>query len=274
VKKVEGLLHQGLDVDARDEKGDTPLAAAVWAGNRDVAMRLILRGANPDAPGNLGFRPLHSAVVGRRNEIGKAECLALLLAAGASVDWPIVAELEADKATALRIAVLSGFSGGVAVLLAGGASPDPRSNPAKSLLQISHETVLGTNEGSVSRQEEQPKIEALLVAAGAKVPPDMQDYVQQPEFVARLAAARDAIAAAKKEIEAARERLAKAGYGGPGAKKPPAAKTTKTISAAQYLTLGLGATMIVGLLVLGYSLGRARRRRLLSSAENMSNEEK
>jgi hypothetical protein len=226
-----------------------------------MVVTLIELGADLNAQSNRGFTALHGATSRNRKDT-----ILVLLAAGALVDVPAKGSLGG---TPLEMGVIYGNADAVTVLLGGGAKTDPESK-VKPPLQVAH--TLKTRKGPTL--EEHGKIEVLLVAAGAKVPPDMQDYVQQPEFVARLAAARDAIAAAKKEIEAARERLAKAGYGGPGAKKPPAAKTTKTISAAQYLTLGLGATMIVGLLVLGYSLGRARRRRLLSSAENMSNEEK
>jgi ankyrin repeat protein len=59
---VKVRLAQGDAVDLRDEFGATPLLAAVWAGQSDVARFLLGRGANVNAD-SLGNTPLLGAAV-------------------------------------------------------------------------------------------------------------------------------------------------------------------------------------------------------------------
>ncbi|KAM3347479.1 hypothetical protein ACQJBY_021435 [Aegilops geniculata] len=73
----------GVNVDAVDEAGRTPLvwAIIVKGGQVDIVRYLLDHGANPDNAGRTGITPLHEAV-----ERGHCEVLELLLSRGAYVD--------------------------------------------------------------------------------------------------------------------------------------------------------------------------------------------
>ena len=76
--KVETLLEQGVDVDARDERGFTALVSATAYGYTDVVRILIEAGATVDAHGPIGNTPLLIAA-----QEGHTEIAALLIANGA-----------------------------------------------------------------------------------------------------------------------------------------------------------------------------------------------
>lgn len=66
-----------FDIEAQDDKMNTPLLWAATAGHADIVKHLIERGANPEAEEEDGLKPLHQAA--SRNH---AEVVKLLLAAG------------------------------------------------------------------------------------------------------------------------------------------------------------------------------------------------
>ena len=78
---AELLLVKGADVNAREKGGNTPLHTAISHENRDVAMLLLAKGADVNAKGLFGWTPLHSATV--KGNIKFAE---ILLAKGADVN--------------------------------------------------------------------------------------------------------------------------------------------------------------------------------------------
>jgi hypothetical protein len=51
------LLYYNAAINKRTVEGSTPLLAAVWAGNADIADLLIQNGANIEIPDNEGFTP-------------------------------------------------------------------------------------------------------------------------------------------------------------------------------------------------------------------------
>jgi ankyrin repeat protein len=55
------LLEYGVDVDARDGKGGTPLHHAAEEEHTKVARLLLEYGADVNARNNTGSTPLHSA---------------------------------------------------------------------------------------------------------------------------------------------------------------------------------------------------------------------
>ncbi|KAM3328708.1 hypothetical protein ACQJBY_026072 [Aegilops geniculata] len=73
----------GVNVDAVNEAGKTPLvwAITVGGGHVDIVRYLLDHGANPDNVDMTGFTPLHEAVKG-----GHCEIVELLLSRGAYVD--------------------------------------------------------------------------------------------------------------------------------------------------------------------------------------------
>ena len=55
------LLDRGADIEARDENGETPLHWAAWKGADDILDTLIRRGADAHAKNNKGETPLDVA---------------------------------------------------------------------------------------------------------------------------------------------------------------------------------------------------------------------
>jgi len=58
---VERLLAEGAGIDGTDSR-QAPLVAAIEGQQWELARWLITRGANPNAAGDAGWRPLHHAV--------------------------------------------------------------------------------------------------------------------------------------------------------------------------------------------------------------------
>ncbi len=79
-KEVEKLLDAGVNINAQDEWGDTPLHKAVSSGRKDLVQLLIENGAYIDTRDKLGRTALHEAVYRKEAEIGK-----ILIDAGADV---------------------------------------------------------------------------------------------------------------------------------------------------------------------------------------------
>ena len=71
----------GIDINAKDSTGDTPLHVFLWRGDDDAACALVRHGADVNSIGEMGEVPLHVAV--RQAEVGT---LVALLAAGARKD--------------------------------------------------------------------------------------------------------------------------------------------------------------------------------------------
>lgn len=73
---MELLVAKRANVRARDVDGRTPLHGAIVRGARacDVARMLLSVGADPNAPDNFGYTPVHIAAL---NEF--SACVLLLL---------------------------------------------------------------------------------------------------------------------------------------------------------------------------------------------------
>lgn len=106
---VEALLrHPGLQIDATNAAGETPLMIAALKGRTEWAKRLVERGARVDRP---GWTPLHYAATGP-----DAALVALLLDHGARID-----ARSPNGSTALMMAARYGSEASVQILLARGA---------------------------------------------------------------------------------------------------------------------------------------------------------
>jgi uncharacterized protein len=81
VEKVRELLTQGVDVDERDARGETPLIKAALAGQTAAAAALIEAGADVGARNDRGFSGLHAAAYS-----GSVEIATMLLDHGVPVD--------------------------------------------------------------------------------------------------------------------------------------------------------------------------------------------
>jgi ankyrin repeat protein len=81
------LIDKGADVDAKDKNGGTPLYWAAEGGHMDVAKLLIARGTDVNAKMQRGDTPLYVAAM--RGRVAVAE---LLIAKGADVNTKVQAE--------------------------------------------------------------------------------------------------------------------------------------------------------------------------------------
>ena len=61
LEAVKAALEHGADVNAADEKGDTPLHGGAWRGSNEIVQLLVDRGARLDAVNRNGFTPLQVA---------------------------------------------------------------------------------------------------------------------------------------------------------------------------------------------------------------------
>ena len=80
IERIEKLISQGADVNAKDNRGMTPLHQAAQYGQRQVAEVLIAKGANVNETDTAGQIPLHIAA-----EFGAKFVPELLLANGANI---------------------------------------------------------------------------------------------------------------------------------------------------------------------------------------------
>ncbi len=78
---VKQHLAAGVDVNAKDKYGTTPLHRAAEKGHKEVVALLIAKGADVNAMTNTGWTSLHFAALKGRKEIAE-----LLLASGADVN--------------------------------------------------------------------------------------------------------------------------------------------------------------------------------------------
>jgi uncharacterized protein len=82
-----GWMNAGqVGVMTRDASGDTPLHAALWAGDDEAAQALMEAGADVNARGDLSETPLHVAVATKNATLARH-----LLERGAA--WDAVSEL-------------------------------------------------------------------------------------------------------------------------------------------------------------------------------------
>ncbi|KAH9988736.1 ankyrin repeat protein [Russula vinacea] len=77
---VQALLDYGVDVNAQNDFGSTPLNFAVLNDSRVIRL-LLIHGADPQISEQEGLTPLH-----RASQMGRIEIARVLLEFGASVD--------------------------------------------------------------------------------------------------------------------------------------------------------------------------------------------
>jgi ankyrin repeat protein len=129
---IAALVSRGVYLNAYDERGNTPLMAAVRIGNAPLVRALLKAGADPNflskaSDDEVGL-PLTKAVKGRSNAV-----IDTLLKAGADVNR-IDGKNDEEMTWALREAVRKGFPDIVARLLKAGANPNLQDDHGNTLL--------------------------------------------------------------------------------------------------------------------------------------------
>jgi cytohesin len=109
--RVKSLVKKGIDVDAKDETGWTPLYWAASMGREEVAEFLIGNGADIDVRTNDDRTPLHQAA-----RSGAAKLVELLVSKGADSNTR-----DEDDSTPLHWAATGGHKNVVELLIASGA---------------------------------------------------------------------------------------------------------------------------------------------------------
>lgn len=150
IESVKSLLAEGVLPNAPDELGQRPLPAAVAEGHGEVVRMLLARGADPNAKGAQGRVPLEMAAAA-----GNLGMVRMLLRAGAEVD-----ARSDHRATALHEAVRFDHPETVRALLA--ANP----NPARYDREGLHPLALAAARGRLS---------CLKMILDAGVAPDLPD---------------------------------------------------------------------------------------------------
>jgi len=127
---VVTLLDAGVNVNARNESGLTPLHFATSVGNADIIKLLIEAGANVNARSEDGDTPLHDAA-----RYGNADIVKALLEAGAGVN-----ERNEGGVAPLHVVAYEGQADAIGVLLKeAGADAMLRERNGKTAFDIADE---------------------------------------------------------------------------------------------------------------------------------------
>lgn len=115
-KEVARFLKRGIEVDAVDDEGATPLGRAARFGHRDVVQLLLSEGADVHHRDDAGRTALHRAATR-----GHVDVLTLLIDSGAEID-----ATEDRGETPLMYAAAQGQYAAGAVLIEAGADVNAR----------------------------------------------------------------------------------------------------------------------------------------------------
>ncbi|KDQ11600.1 hypothetical protein BOTBODRAFT_114190 [Botryobasidium botryosum FD-172 SS1] len=120
---VASFLKAGMDVNARDEHGDTLLNRAAWLGHSSAVIALLQAGADPNIGGRRGFCPAHFIPQLLNSPILEEtpSVLEALVKAGANLDLP-----SDEKKTPLYRAAELGSPTAILWLVSAGANANTR----------------------------------------------------------------------------------------------------------------------------------------------------
>lgn len=151
--RLDGMLTAGADINAKDERGITPLMYTAWVGSTDAMKLLLDRGADPNLINSTGS----TALMLSATEIAKVR---LLIGRGANVNLA-----SARGRTALFLAAMADRSADIVrLLIAAGADVKVVDGMKMTVL---HAAALGNDADTVR----------LLIDAGVNVDArDFQEY--------------------------------------------------------------------------------------------------
>lgn len=151
---VQSLLSQGLDIEAKDNFGWTPLFEAVWFAGYEMIEFLVDQGADVNARDRDGGTTLHLAARALNPDV-----VHLFLAHGADLD-----AVDEERRTALHVAVENGYLPVVQSLVEGGAEINSLDN-------------LGQSPATLAMLDNKRKVVAYLVDHGAEVTLHLAAYL-------------------------------------------------------------------------------------------------
>jgi len=144
-------------------QGDTALHMAAAAFQRTTARLLVENGSALDARNRRGAEPLHYAADANHwNPTAQSETIKYLLSVGANAN-----ARDANGATPLHRAVRTRSAMAVRALLAGGADVHLKNKNGSSVFDLAIRDTGRSGSGSTLAREQQTKIVAILLEAGA-----------------------------------------------------------------------------------------------------------
>ena len=144
IKRLESILNAGIDADALNQDGQSPLMVAAFQGNIDVVILLLKFGANINLKDEIGRSPLVYAISG-----SQPKSVSELLQRGANI---ILA--DANGNTPLHYAAKLDNHSIVSLLMSNGADGELSNTKGRTALMIA------------GRNEQQENVRAILVHLG------------------------------------------------------------------------------------------------------------
>jgi hypothetical protein len=148
-------------------EGDTPLHAAAFSYDAEMARDLITRGADVRARNRRGAEPLHAATIGNPDSptwdpARQHDVIVVLIEAGADPNATAIGGV-----TPLHRAVRNRCSAAVETLLLAGADPDLRNIRGSTASDLAHWTTGRAGTGSAAAKAEQRIIVDVLKTSRA-----------------------------------------------------------------------------------------------------------